>query len=181
MTAATAHLASAARVVLGRAEYMLTELRAESQGIAWESKLSASIALLRSVGHTLHRTDSQSSLNLKQAIDSWWTNIMAAKANKDPKIFWEFIDEERNLILKEGELRAGQSVMVRVVGAQATALAAGEIPPTPPPQQSPTATHSYHMTGGSFAGRDPHDLVEEAIKWWRGELETIEKNAKASP
>jgi hypothetical protein len=106
---------------------------------------------------------------------------MANKANKEPKIFWEFIDEERNLILKEGELRAGQSTMVTIVGVQATALVAGQSPPPPPPQQSPRATHSYHMTGGSFAGRDPHDLVEEAIQWWRSELEAIEKNANASP
>jgi hypothetical protein len=88
MTAATAHLASAARVVLGRAEYMLTELRAESQGIAWEAKLSASIALLRSVGHVLDKTDSKRSLHLKQAINSWWKKIKVGEKSKKPEIFW---------------------------------------------------------------------------------------------
>jgi len=159
---------------------MLTELRAQPQGIAWEAKLSASVALLRSVGHVLRFVDRKKS-PLRQAIDNHWKALEAGKANKKPKIFWEFICEERNLILKEGKLRAGQSTMVAIVGVQATALAAGQSPPPPPPQQSPRATHSYHMTGGSFVGRDPHDLIEEAIKWWRSELETIEENAKASP
>jgi hypothetical protein len=54
MTPATTHFASAAHEVLARAEYILTELRAEPQGIEWEAKLSASIALLRSVGALLH-------------------------------------------------------------------------------------------------------------------------------
>ena len=182
MTAATTHLASAAREVLARAEYMLTELRDDPQGIEWEAKLSASLALLRSVGHVLDKADGQREQCLRQPINSWWRKIKAGKANRNPQIFWGFIDEERNLILKYGELRTGESTMVAIVGVQMTALVGGQSPaPSPSPQQSPSATHSYRMIGGSsFAGRDPRDLIEEAIKWWRSELDTIEKNAKAS-
>ena len=45
----------------------------------------------------------------------WWKGI---KANKpEPMIFWEFIEKERNLILKEATFRAGQSVAVTLPAA----------------------------------------------------------------
>ena len=59
----------------------------------------------------------------------------------------------------------------------ATALAAGQTPPPPSPKKSPEANYSYHMNEGVFAGRSPHDLIDEAIQWWRKELDTIEESA----
>jgi hypothetical protein len=100
------HSASAAREVLKRAEYMLSELRADPEGIEWETKFSAAVALLRSVGHVLHEVDMEKN-SLRQAIDNHWTALKEGKANKKPEIFWEFIYGERNLILKKGELRTG--------------------------------------------------------------------------
>jgi hypothetical protein len=63
MSMATIHTASAARVVLSRAEYMLTELRDDPRGVAWEAKFSASVALLRSIGHVLEKTDKKVARN----------------------------------------------------------------------------------------------------------------------
>jgi hypothetical protein len=180
MSATKPQIASAARNVLKRAEYMSTELRADPRGDAWEAKFSASIALLRSVGHVLDKTDGKRSAKLRAAIDQWWTPINAGKRQKAPEIFWAFIDEERNLILKEGDVRAGQSTMIELVGVSATALVAGQTPPPPPPPpKPPKATHSYHMNHGPFAGRDPRDLIEEAIAWWRTQLDLIEEKANA--
>ncbi len=60
----------------------------------------------------------------------------------------------------------------------AMALAAGQ--PNPPPKLSPplpAASHSYHMMTGTYAGRDPRDLIEEAIAWWEQQIESIEQDA----
>jgi hypothetical protein len=53
-----------AREVLARCEYLFDELKAtKPSGIAWEAKFSGTIALLRSVGHALEKTDAAASPN----------------------------------------------------------------------------------------------------------------------
>jgi hypothetical protein len=123
----------AARDVLARCEYLLGELKANPIGIAWQAKFSGAIALLRSVGHVLDKVDAAASPAARAEGDRWWSAIKSSKP--EPDIFWSFIEVERNLILKEGQLRAGQSAMVQLVGAQATALAAGQTAPPEPPKQ----------------------------------------------
>lgn len=168
--------ASAAREVLSRCEYILNGLRQEPTGIAWEVKFSAALALLRSVGHVLKKTDSPTSSALKNEIDRWWKEIMANKS-KHP-IFWEFVEQERNLILKENQVRAGQSAMIFLQGVSATGIAAGQEPPPAPTQtNTPKAIYSYHMNEGPFIGRDPRDLIEDAIRWWHEQIINIEKRA----
>jgi hypothetical protein len=174
MTAA--NTASASREVLERCDYLLTELRAEPKGIAWQAKLSATIALLRSVGHILER-ESKASKSFETAVKQWWKGLKQRKPK--PEIFWQFMEDERNLILKEGQLRAGQSVAITLVGATVIALAGDQVAPPPAPQQSPQAIYSYHMNDGPFSGRDPRELVAEAIMWWRTELQAIEKIASS--
>jgi hypothetical protein len=134
---ATACSASEARKVLPRAEHMLAELRKDPQDIvAWEAILTACIAILRSVGHVLDKVDGKTNPRLRQSIDSWWVKIKEGEQSKNPPIFWAFIDEERNLILKKNQLRTGESTMVGVVGVRAYALVAGQVPPLPQPQQA---------------------------------------------
>ena len=67
----------------------------------------------------------------------------------EPTIFWEFIDKERNLILKESDIRAGQSVAISVLGVQAQASAAGEKSDMAPPsaEAMTQVAYSYHMNG----------------------------------
>src|ERR1700732_2385688 len=130
MTAA--NTASASHEVLDRCEYLLTELRSEPKGIAWQAKLSGTIALLRSVGHTLEM-ESKATKSLEASVKQWWKELNINKPK--PQIFWRFIEDERNLILKEGQLRAGQSVMITLPGAAVTAVAAGQVPPLLPPPQ----------------------------------------------
>src|SRR4051794_23138127 len=101
-----ANTASASREVLERCEYLLMELRAEPTGIAWQAKLSATIALLRSVGHVLYWESKKANKSFETAVQQWWEGLKQRKPK--PEIFWQFIECERNLILKEGQLRAGQ-------------------------------------------------------------------------
>jgi hypothetical protein len=97
------------------------------------------------------------------------------KATKrDSPIFWDFIDHDRNQLLKEADLTVGQSAEVFLSG--------GTIPrhaPLPPPPLPPIYT--YHMNSGTFAGQDPRDLVRDAIEWWEKQLDDIEQKAAAPP
>jgi hypothetical protein len=171
-------IAKAAREVLSRCEYFYGKLREDPAGIDWEAQFSAALALLRSVGHVLDKTDGATNILLDAKEKEWWKDINANKNNH--AIFWEFIENERNLILKEGQLRAGQSTAVFIQGVSAIGLAGGQS--LPPPLSSPkalTANHSYHMNDGMFAGRDPRDLIELAIQWWNAQLIEIETAANA--
>jgi hypothetical protein len=157
-------LTKEAREVLRRCQYFAERLREDPTGVAWEAQFSAALALLRSVGHVLDT----------KKTEQW---ISSVKANRETHaLFWEFICKERNLILKEAQLRAGQSVTVPIQGVSAAGLAAGE---TPPPNQDRqqadlTSTYSFRMSDGKFVGRDPRDLIDEAIAWWNIELSRID-------
>jgi hypothetical protein len=150
-------------------------------GIAWEAKFSATLALLRSVGHVLDKVDGEVSPAARTEIDRWWAKIKSTQPKRGvikpkPDIFWDFIEGERNLTLK-GQLRAGQSAMVELVGAAAIMRFAGlgsVSDPPEPPKQSPKASYTYHMNDGPFRGRDPRDLIAEAVEWWRDQLDLIE-------
>jgi hypothetical protein len=133
--------------------------------------------LLRSVGHILER-ESKANKSFETAVKQWWKGLKHRKPK--PESFWQFMEDERNIVLKEGQLRAGQSVAITLVGAAVIALAGDQVAPPPPPQKSPEAIYSYHMNDGPFYGRDPHELVAEAITWWRMELQAIEKIASSA-
>jgi hypothetical protein len=143
-------------------------------GVAWQAQFSGCVALLRSVGHVLHKVDAASSEKLASNATKWWKGITASKP--EPKIFWEFIDAERNLILKESEIRAGRSVSVVLRGVEARGSVAGEKtePITLTANPQPEAQYSYHMNQGHFAGRDPRELIDEAIAWWHLQISIIE-------
>jgi len=139
-------------------------LRENPTGEAWEAQFSAAIALLRSVGNVLH----------KQKTKKWWDDLTRTKET-DHAIFWKFVDDERNLILKEGHLRAGQSAMVFLQGVSAAGVAGGQTPIAPTvAATAPKPTHHYHVHDGVFIGRDPRDLIDAAIIWWHTELHSIE-------
>jgi len=166
--------AKAMREVVGRCEFFRQRLWENPVGVAWQAQFSGCLALLRSVGHVLNKVDAASSERLAINATQWWKTIKASKP--EPKIFWEFIDKERNLILKESEISAGQSVAVVLSGVQARGSAAGEKiePTTLQAEVRPQARYSYQMNQGHFAGRDPRELIDDAIDWWHRQILIIE-------
>jgi cytolysin (calcineurin-like family phosphatase) len=88
------------------------------------------------------------------AIDEAWKRW---KSRRDEhRIFWEFIDDVRNSILKEFELRAGQGVIVR-------------------PGSDHMVTYPVYLEG--FDVQDQVELLERALDWWRAELDLVEARA----
>jgi hypothetical protein len=90
-------------------------------GIAWEAKFSATLALLRSVGHVLDKVDGEVSPAARTEIDRWWDLIFAhsAKAGRYQARAGHFLGlHRRRAHSDKGQLRAGQSAMLELVWVQ---------------------------------------------------------------
>ena len=133
--------------------------------ILWFSTL----ALLRVIGHVLHKIDVQSkSPNFKEAVqiryEEWKSN----------EVFSEFIKDERNTILKEydsslEEKYQSETHNVTHYGQQVTYNGENVVH---------TVTISQLVKSkGPFAGESPVEVLEMALQWWQKELSELEKIA----
>jgi hypothetical protein len=101
--------------------------------------------------------------DLAAVIDEVWPTM------KEVPIFRDFIEQERNNVVKEYEFGAYQGV--RHSGHPPYGVMVG-VANRPHP--------IYPMSpGGPYAGRDQRDLVREAIDWWEKQLDEIETRAGA--
>jgi hypothetical protein len=139
------------------------------QGSEWRRRWVLAIVLLRAVGHVLDKVDGNQSPHSRSAIDHWWAKLKQTRP--EPSIFWEFIDEERNSILKQYRSRAGQGVTVRVP-TLCLNVKTGEQRSEPDPPLPPL--YHYTLISGPFEGRDHRDVLREAIQWWACQLDSID-------
>jgi hypothetical protein len=150
--------AKVARNVLKDCRYALTELRDDAlakvrndPGAAYRVRWFGALAMLRAVGHVLRKVDAKSSPHMASANSAWWDNLKLTRL-----AIWEFIDDDRDALLKEYDYRAAQNVTVTVGG--------------------PTV-YTYEMRGGPFSGQDQRDVYQLAIEWWDQQLAHIETEA----
>jgi hypothetical protein len=68
----------------------------------WQVQWIAGIALLRSTGHVLYKVDSKSTERHRRIIREIWAEWQSDR--KKHWVFWEFIEKDRNNILKEFNL-----------------------------------------------------------------------------
>jgi hypothetical protein len=109
------------------------------------------------VGHALRKVDAARNPELKPIVEQRYT---AWKADPErARIFFEFIEQERNLILKEYEVRIEFSPMIT----------------------TSEATHAWRVgsnifcpvASGYYAAQDVRDVLREAVAWWDAELNRI--------
>jgi len=136
-----------ARIVLSDARDALSDLADGVSGSEWRRRWVTAVVLLRAVGHVVDKVDAESSPAMHRAIADAWRGLGASKP--EPIIFWDFIDAERNNVLKEYLLSAGQGVTVFVRGVSARVLVSGQhAPPAEPAEPLRPAIYSYPMTSG---------------------------------
>jgi len=113
----------------------------------WRRNWIAGVAMLRAVGHVLQKVDAASSHRHKSLIDSNWRSW---NADKDGNwIFFDFIEKERNNILKTFSFGA----------------------------QLPSSEDGRLLAYGS-TGLDAAELFREAVYWWRFQLRAIESELR---
>ena len=177
----------AARVVLADAEQLLNEFRVLKFAPGHRARWAGLVALLRAVGHVLDKVDGEQEEDphirgmvrcpdgvyyqfdaaaakaMSQAIRAAYQDLKQSRP--EPKIFWEFIEQERNNILKEYQSGA---CFLRLYQPGNS---------TPGPRQPPP--EMFVMQDGPFAGHDAADVAEQAIHWWGTYLDRIDKRAAA--
>jgi hypothetical protein len=157
-------MSTVARKVLTDCKNAHTFLEEETDATRFRILWVAGVALLRTVGHVLHKVDSTRGPALKTAIDhayqDWKRNT---EANA---VFWDFIEQERNNLLKEyriGFLSGPVDVVVQPDGA---VFSLGENLFCP-------------IADGRYAGEDCRDVLAEGIAWWERQLDAIEAKANS--
>ena len=148
-----------ARDVLADCREAHNELVNGLSGSLWRRRYFACVALLRTVGHVLHKVDSEVYSKHGSAIKDWWQNKKDTKP--EPAIYWSFVEEERNLFLKTYGPVAAQNMTVYPGGDRESEI-------------------SYVMKDGPFKGVDPRNLILDAIEWWEQELDTIDRNVAST-
>ena len=109
-----------ARVVFDDCKVVLNSFTEGIQGAAWRIKWVSAVALLRAVGHVLGNVDNNKKINpkLSMVIEEKWKLLNRSKPK--PIIFWQFIEKERNNVIKEYKLGAGQNVAIDLESKKAT-------------------------------------------------------------
>jgi hypothetical protein len=158
-----------AREVLRDCGSLLAELTEEPPDELWRLRWAGLVALLRAVGHVLDKIDGPSTPETRQVITSAWEKLRTGKP--EPRIFWDFIEAERNNVLKAYAFGPRINITVRP-GPAWINLATGESGGSP---GGPT-TFDYFMRSGAFEGQDPRQLCRDAIDFWRDYLDTIDRD-----
>ena len=112
----------------------------------------AAVTLLRAVGHALKNEDATRSVYLREAIEVAWQ-----KWNDDfylSDIFYGFIEDERNTLLKEYRFENERKIHVEDVGGSGRQLV---------------------LIGGKAVA--PVDALRIAREWWQAEIGRIERHA----
>lgn len=144
-------------------------LQAEDFRIAWFTI----VALLRSVGHVLKTVDSMESKNMARAIDEGWNKLLRTKP--EPSIFWEFIVEERNRVLKNYQYRVTRRGILEidpecdniVMTFDMTDSLGFHI-------ESPQMKINSFISSGKYKDMSELKVAQEACKWWENYLDEID-------
>ena len=160
-----------ARLVLEDCRLALQLLEDETDLRKWRLHWVGAIALIRAVGHVLHKVDGKSP-PVRTASSAAYPRWMGAAPEHE--IFREFIVKERNTILKEYDfnLHPGEEVQV-AIPVTLQRVSDGMI--VEAATVFPLDENIYRpLMDGFREGEDARDVLSEAIEWWELELADIE-------
>lgn len=161
----------AAREVLDDCRLALAMLEEETDLARWRVHWAAAVALLRAVGHVLDKVDGQDRLTkqLSSAAFKRWNGQAP-----EHEIFREFIEPERNTVLKEYRFRHHPLDEVGIA-----AIFTLQNPETGETMQAgdvfQIGDNIYRpFQDGWREGDDARDVLSDAIDWWEAELSALE-------
>jgi hypothetical protein len=167
-----AYMQLTARDVLSDCEIALEILEDTEDVRRWRVLWSGAVALARTVGHVLRHVDRKEP-QFRAAIDQrfeFWKSERDANA-----VFWDFIEEERNNLLKEYKSRV----------SDAEEIPLGILPSTEDLDSEETFLLGENLyrpiLSGYGEGEDARDIYKEALDWWERELSAIEAISAGTP
>ena len=145
-------------------------LEEEEDGLRWTVLWAGAMAVLRTVGHVLRSVDGASPA-VPDRIEA--ANLRWKAERLHNAVFWEFIEQERNNVLKEYRLNLEDSAEVAVVVVEdaATSRSASMTEETP---FAVDENMFRPVKDGFAAGADARDVYRDAVAWWNAELSRIE-------
>lgn len=165
-------MTSKAREVLDDCRVALSLLEDETNVQRWRIHWAAAVALIRAVGHVLDKVDGDDPLtkHVANAAFKRWKG-------PEPKheIFREFIERERNNLLKE--YRSDVHPLADVaVAVEFSAQPVGGGALVRWTHVAEIGENIYRpLVDGPWEGNDARDVLTEAIAWWDAELTSIDQ------
>lgn len=155
----------AAYRVLNDVLWLRNKLEDETGHTEWRLYWVTCIVLLRTIGHVAEKVDGKSNKDLLRASHEVF---LTWKVGEEHLIFREFVNKERNSILKEYETGMSEGpipVVARTIGLDGEHTNFGAL----------IEENIYRPIGGGFYdGEDGRTLIDEALAWWVKQLEKME-------
>lgn len=154
-----------ARAALDDARHVRAKLEDELDEREWRLQWVLVLTLLRVIGHVLDKVDAASNPALRAI-----TTVRYAQWKCGPShvVFHSFIETERNLILKEyrTSLWEGPAFAVSTDDevVELFDLAEGNL--------------FRPLEGGPYAGEDGRDIIDDALRWWQEQLDSIDRELR---
>ncbi len=128
----------------------------------------ASLTLARATMHTLEKVDTKKSEHIKAAVSAQWDRIK--NQPQENKIFHEFIELERNAVLKQYELNPDlEDNFLELEGGGFLLLESGER----------LALESFFkLQEGAYKGQDGQRVLQCALDWVEAKVLEIESLGK---
>jgi hypothetical protein len=150
-----------ARIVLDDCRHAWERLELVTDDVEFRLFWVAGVALVRAVGHVLHKIDGGDQPILRKIAERHHRTWKAGDARH--RIFSDFIDRERNNILKEYAFEISEGdIPIAVFGADDGVFSLDENLFRP-------------MDSGPYAGEDGRDVLKDAIDWWSKRLDEIDR------
>lgn len=156
------------RRVLDDVKVVRQALEDEKGSVAWRLQWITAIVLIRAVGHVLAKVDGAANPLVKEVADELYRGWI--RPHPDGTIFKDFIEDERNNILKEYEFGISEGpvpIALTLRDPSTGALVQ---------QQGFIGENMYRpMWSGAFEGEDGRTLLDEAILWWEEQLNIVDR------
>lgn len=168
-------MTATARQVLEDCEVALQLLEEEQNLQRWRILWAGAVSLLRAVGSVLDKVDARDDAVLKAVSNKHYREWK--RETPEHQIFREFINNERNNILKEYKFGIHPLEDVEVVV---------QLKHSPPDGSDPQYLGQVFsldeniyrpMLDNAWEGDDARDVYQEAIGWWHKQLDTIDNQS----
>lgn len=157
-----------ARLVLGDLKIVRDKLEDETGQVAWRLYWITAVVLVRAVGHVLVKVDGGETSHVREIANELHRNWKTAAA--EHAIFRDFIELERNNILKEYEFAVSEGPVPIMVTLD------DPISGDSPRLGALIEENIYRpMLSGPYEGEDGRTLLDEAIDWWTKQLDCIDR------